>query len=179
MAEHSSARGNALDFATHSVFEGEKVSSGYNGSTSDEAQAEILATIAELRESFGPEALSRAFAAVPELSAAQGDPTQRLLQFARGFAVLVMESDRPKLVAAIVGRLARLDVATGRNLEFAALGRLHGISKQAVCNKSKLYSERLNLPRLDSQPSARASSRLMNRRNYGAARPLPSDARDT
>ncbi len=146
-------RASALDFATRTVF------------AESAPDPECLNTIRELRAAFGDAAVLRA---VAQLGIARREaPADEVMQVLRGFCLLILESDRPRLTATLVGKLVKLDLATGRPIHMRQLGAANGISKQAVSNRLKTYADRLNLPRPDSLPANRVSHRLMNRRNYG------------
>lgn len=132
---------------------------------------EITATLRDLIESFGESQVS---ASLGDLGLSQS-ATVGTEQVLRRFTLLLLESKHPRAVAMIVARLCNLDTATGREIRQEDIGRLIGVSKQAVCNlESKLAAE-LNLPRRSS-PKARQSHRLMNRRNYAhhAGQPYPT-----
>ena len=156
----SEIRGTALDFATRNIFG--------NDSSSDEC----VSTLRDLVDTFGANAVSSAARSMGIISEASDD--ERMMQALRGFCVLILESDRPKLTAQLVGRLVKLELATGRRLHMRQLGSACGVSKQAISNRLKSYAERLGIPRPDSHRSARESHRLMNRRNYGS-RNEPAD----
>lgn len=131
---------------------------------------ECVETLRELVEAFGAEKILRA---VTELRLGQRTEggNEAVAQALRSFCVLIEESDRPKLTGRLIGKLVRLEVATGRCVSYRELARDWGTSKQAVHNKAKIYRARLGLPNLDSTAEARANHRLMNRRNYGGVKP--------
>lgn len=155
---------SALDFATHTVFATDRQA---------EARAEVAETLRELVQSFGAAEVSRGMAEAG-LCAPTGAGDDKVLQALRGFAVLIMDDERPKLVAALVGKLAKLEVATGRTLFLEELGRINGVSKQAASKKMAYIARRLGLQRPDSSAKARQSHRLMNRRNYAHRTDLPA-----
>ena len=147
----------ALDFATRTVFA---------PAQTDGSLSEISETLGELIAAFGSAQVSATIQETPALTGTVSGE-DRVLQALRAFAVLIIDDTRPKLVAALVGKLARLELATGRPLKLEDLGRANGISKQAASKKMADLATRLGLPRPDSTPSTRLAHRLMNRRNYG------------
>ncbi len=161
-ASGSGHRATALDFATKTVF-GDPVTS--------EEKSEVVETLRELVTYFGAPAILRAVAELDIAKAAPGHASEQVLQALRAYTVLILESDRPMLTATLVGKLAKLEMTTGKRIILRELGRAEGISKQAVSKRMALYAQRLNLPRPDSTPEARESHRQMNRRNYAPAPP--------
>lgn len=154
-------RATALDFATHSAVA---------GALTQEHPEEIEATLRELIAYFGEAAIIAAIASIG-LKLKSDSHTNEVL---RGYAMLIIDSDRQKLTARLVGKLVGLETSTGRRIILRELARAEGISKQAVSKRLATYAERLNLPRLESTEAARASHRLMNRRNYAANRRAPA-----
>jgi hypothetical protein len=161
MARDSHTVTTAIDFATRTVFAPER---------NADAEREISETLGELVHSFGAHQVAFAVRE-SRLCAENSTHAERVLQALRAFAVLILDDDRPKLVAALVGKLARLELATGRPLGLSELGRANGVSKQAVSKKMADLADRLNLPRPDSTPGARLSHRLMNKRTYAHITP--------
>lgn len=153
----------ALDFATASLFQPDRA---------DDAANECRETIAELRGLFSEAAILRALddLGIVRQGGAQA-AGEAVTQALRAFAVLVIESRRPRLCAQLVGKLSGLETATGKRLKLADYGAPYGISKQAVSKLIAAYAERLGLARPDSDEDARASHRLMNRRNYQHRKP--------
>jgi len=166
MAKHdfTNSRGtsSAVEFATRTVHAPE----AHSDKAAPDKVDEVAQTIAELGSYFGNAAIAQACVDLG-ITASQEQVNERTLQTLRAFAVLVLDSSRPKLTVQLVGKLAGLEIATGKRLRLVDLATAEGISKQAVSRLLATYAERLNLPRPDSTPQARASHRAMNRRNYG------------
>lgn len=158
----SSPKASAVEFATRTLH----APDGASDSASPDKADEVEQTIAELAQYFGPAAIARACVDLG-ITASQEQVNERTLQSLRAFAVLVLDSSRPKLTVQLVGKLAGIEIATGKRLRLIDLAIAEGISKQAVSRLLAVYAERLNLPRPDSTPESRASHRAMNRRNYG------------
>lgn len=159
---------DAIDFATRTVFD-----SGETNRSTDECRA----TVRELIDTFG---LACFAASLPDDLMRINAANEEKMQALRGLCLLVLESDRPKLTAQLVGKLVKLELATGRRIHLRELGRINHISKQAVSNRLKHIAARLNLPRPDSLPLNRRQHQLMNRRNYGKRTcPAGTPARDT
>lgn len=131
---------------------------------------EINATLRDLVESFGK---SQVTASLGDIGLTQsGTASEQVL---RRFTLLLLEAKHPRAVAMIVARLCNLDTANGNEIRQEDIGRLIGVSKQAVCNLEAKLSAELNLPRR-STPKARQSHRLMNKRNYAHLAPLTREA---
>ena len=91
---------------------------------------------------------------------------ERLNESIRAFAIIIAESRWPKLDALLVGRLAKMEIATGKRLKMDELGRIFGgQSKQAISKRQGELAERLKMDNPDSTPASRESHRLMNRSN--------------
>jgi hypothetical protein len=150
----------AIDFATHNVF-GDELSEG--------ERRECVDTLRELVGAFGSGVVVRAVEDIVGKAGqgATGEGVDGKLQVLRAFCVLLEEADRPRLAARLVGKLCRLELATGRRISYRELGRAWGTSKQAVQRRGRDYCARLGIPALDSTAESRESARLMNRRNYG------------
>ena len=168
MAQHDGAtngrKSSAVDFATRTVHAPAPSASATRAAP--DKSDEVAQTIAELTQYFGKDAIAQACVDLG-ISDSREQVTERTLQTLRAFAVLVLDSSRPKLTVQIVGKLAGLELATGRRIRLVDLATANSISKQAVSRLMATYAERLNLPRPDSTPESRASHRAMNRRNYG------------
>ena len=166
MARDDDRRLEPLDRATRTIFQPDRA---------DDAANECRETIAELCALFSEAAVLRSIDDLgisPQRGAAVSPTTHEdVLQALRGFAVLVIESSRPRLTAQLVGKLSGLETATGKRLNYRELGKPYGISKQAVSKLLASYADRLGLDRPDSGEDARASHRLMNRRNYQTRKP--------
>ncbi len=153
-------RARAVDFATHTLGQAEAASS-----SSDE---ECIATIRELIEAFGaPRVLLTMSSLGINLEASSA--RAQVMSALRAFAIIIQEDTHPKLVGKLVGRLCKLDIATGSRETLDELGRQNGIGKQAISKKQAELALRLSIPREDSSLKSRESARLMNRRNYGYA----------
>ena len=136
---------------------------------------EARSAVAELREYFAEADILEAMAAAPrpqgEVNAPVDDVTrERILDALRAFSVLVIESTYPRMAAQMVGKLVKLELATGKRLTLEQIGRTIGVSKQAVSKQLAEYARRLGIERPDSTPQARESHRLMNRRNFNRGR---------
>lgn len=151
----------AIDFATSTVH-GDPV-------TTDEKN-EVIETLRELLHYFGESALLRAISDLGVVKTSAANSNEQVLAALRAYSVLILESDRPVLTVQLVGKLAGLELATGKRIILRELGAAEGITKQAVSKRLSLYAERLGLPRPDSTEEARASYATHNRRNY-ASRP--------
>lgn len=153
-------RGKAIDFSTRSLFGEETPAHGND---------ELRETLRELQIAFPPTQMRIALSelGLMRTSGEKTDASESVLQALRAFCVLIIESCRPKLTAQLVGKLVKLEIATGRRIILRELGRANGISKQAISKQLSGLADRLNLPRPDSAPGARDSHRLMNKRNYG------------
>lgn len=153
-------RGTAIEFSTRSLFADEPATN---------EDGELVETLRELKIAFSASKMREAVVSLGIVDQAKTEaPTEPVLQALRAFCVLIIESDRPRLTAQLVGRLVKLDLAAGKRLKLSELARTNGISKQAASNRLGRYANALNLPRPDSSPEARESHRLMNRRNYGS-----------
>jgi hypothetical protein len=168
----SSPKASAVEFATRTVH----APDGKSDSPSPDKSDEVAQTIAELAQYFGTAAIAQACVDLG-ITASQEQVNERTLQSLRAFAVLILDSSRPKLTVQLVGKLAGIEIATGKRLRLVDLATAEGISKQAVSRLLATYAERLNLPRPDSTPEARASHRAMNRRNYGHSQAHATHAR--
>jgi hypothetical protein len=157
MSEEDATRrtATALDYAQ---------ATAYEDRVGDEAREELRRTFAELKECFPDSAIREA--AEDFGITANGPNKQAILEALRAFACIVIESDRPRLAAHLVGKLVGLELATGHRLILRELALSAGISKQAVSRHLANYAERLGLDRPDSTQAQRESHRLMNRRNY-------------
>lgn len=157
MSESTMHRAMAIDFATRT---------GYSDPQQDERQKEVEDTLRELVAYFGAPAIAVAASSLG-ITFTQASSNHDVL---RAYSLLIIDSDRPKLTAQLVGKLAGLELSTGRRILLRDLARAEGISKQAVSKRLAQYAERLKLPRSESTEAARNSHRLMNRRNYAATR---------
>lgn len=156
---HSETRGDLFQFATKSFL----------AAGDDTSIKEAHATIEELIASFGEDVVLGAIQQT-KLSGRISVPQERLNEAIRAFAIIISESRWPKLDALLVGRLAKMEVATGKRLKMDELGRhFGGQSKQAISKRQREIAERLQMPNPDSTPEARASHRLMNRSNQAIA----------
>jgi len=153
----SQHHGTALDFADHTP---------YIDEAADKVREELRRTFAELKECFPDSAIKEAAEDAGLAPSSQNTSKAAILEALRAFACIVIESDRPRLAAHLVGKLVGLELATGHRLILRELARKEGVSKQAISRHLANYAERLNLPRPDSNEKARLSHRLMNRRNY-------------
>ncbi len=148
----------AVEFATRTVF-GDPVTT--------EEKDEVVETLRELVAYFGGPAIMRA---ITDCGISGQTPSvggnEQILQALRVYSCLIIDSDRPMLTVKLVGKLAKMELATGKRISFADLGRSEGISKQAVSKRMAHYADRLNLDRPDSTAEARDSYRAANRRNY-------------
>ncbi len=167
---NSRPKSSAVEFATRTVHAPASAAEHPDSAASHDKADEVAQTIAELAQYFGHAAIARACVDLG-ITASQEQVNERTLQSLRAFAVLVLDSSRPKLTVQLVGKLAGIEIATGKRLRLVDLAIAEGISKQAVSRLLATYAERLNLPRPDSTPEARASHRAMNRRNYGNRTP--------
>jgi hypothetical protein len=159
-SDSSPGKVTALDFATHNVW-GDKLSAF--------ERSECVDTIRELLEAFGAAEILSVIAQLG-ITPKEESVGEAVMQALRAYSLLILESDRSKLTAALVGKLVKLELCTGKRIDLRQLGRENNISKQAVSNRMKLYAARLKLPRPDSKPENRDSHRLMNRRNYNGSR---------
>ena len=148
-------RGDLFTYATRSVF----------CAPADQAATEATETINELISSFGEEAVFAAIQQTP-IAARLLHSNDSVTDALRAFAIILVESRWPKLDAMLVGRLAKMEVVTGRRLKMDELGRIYGgQTKQAISKRQGEIAERLGLPNPDSTPESRESHRLMNRSN--------------
>ena len=168
----SETRATALDFATHSAFDGESVRNHVACASSEENHAEeIRATITELCESFGASKVHAIFFTMPDVAPQQNQVgEERLLQAIRGYSALILDSKYPKFVAQLVGKIAKMEMATGKRIDLRQLGATIGVSKQAASKQMASIALRLGLPRPDSTEENRQAHALCNRRNYGAGK---------
>jgi hypothetical protein len=166
-SDSGAANVTALDYATRTVHAPEQAAQ-----TSDDS--EVVNTLRELTDYFGAPAIIAACDHLNITATSASAHSETVLQTLRAFASLIIDSDRPKLTGQLVGKLAQLELATGKRLRLADLARAEGITKQAVSKRLALYAARLNLPRPDSTEAARASHRAMNRRNYGPSHAPPA-----
>jgi hypothetical protein len=158
-------RPTAIDFATHNV---------WGDPLSEDERNECVDTIRDLVEAFGPkeviDAVSQCCSDGPE-TINSSNAVQCAL---RNMASLIVQDDKPRLTANLVGRLCGSHLAAGIRLSLRELGRLNNMSKQAVQNRMKTIAAKLSLPLPDSTPKQRESHRLMNRRNYGSRPVIPA-----
>ena len=160
-------KSGAIDFATRTVH-APAPSSGASVAHADSPNKsdEVAQTIAELTEYFGKDAIAQACVDLG-ITDSHEQVAERTLQSLRAFAVLILDSSRPKLTVQLVGKLAGLEIATGKRLRLVDLATANSISKQAVSRLMANYADRLHLPRPYSTAESRQSHRAMNRRNYG------------
>lgn len=121
---------------------------------------EVTRTLEELTSTFGLEVVRDTFQELYPTSSTHASVEQAL----RSYTIMMLDSRHPRAVAQIVARLSNIDVATGLPLRQEDIARSIGVSKQDICNMEADIATRLNLPRKSSE-HARASHRLMNRRN--------------
>ena len=160
----SQTRGPAADFSSRSIFDGEAQT--FTAHCGDNPEDEIRATLAELLQAFGLPALQRALRSMQCMPSELSD--ERLFQALRGYSVIILESKHPKFTAQLVGKIAKMEITTGRRIDLRELGATIGVSKQSVSKQIASLADRLGLPRPDSNEKARLSHRLMNRRNFGS-----------
>ena len=150
----------AIDFATHTVH-GDPITDG--------EKDEVIDTLRELVAFFGVPAITRAVADLGITGASGDQSNERVMQALRAYSCLILESPRRLMTAQLVGKLAGMEITTGKRIRLQDIATAEGISKQAVSKNLATYAERLGLPRPDSTEEARASYRACNRRNYSAA----------
>jgi hypothetical protein len=160
----SETQGTAIDFASRTIFDGISSRGGV-----DCSGEEIENTLRELIESFGNDAVQQAIHKIPAIAANELSE-ERLLQAIRGYSVIILEARYPKFVAQLVGKIAKMEITTGKRIDLRQLGATIGVSKQAASKQMANLAQRLGLPRPDSNETARHSHALMNRRNYGATK---------
>jgi len=148
-------RGDLFQFATHSLLAAKQ----------DDAIREAHETLRELIESFGEDVVIGAIQQTT-ISGRLSVSDERLNESLRAFSIIIAESRWPKLDALLVGRLAKMEIATGKRLKMDELGRIFGgQSKQAISKRQGELAERLKMDNPDSTPASRESHRLMNRSN--------------
>jgi hypothetical protein len=159
MGRNSETRGDVFSYATHSA----------TSVPSDQHSHEVEATLAELISSFGEDVILAAIQLTP-LGRRIGQTDEKVNEALRGFSIIICESRWPKLDAQLVGRIAQMEIATGKRLKMDELGRQYGgQSKQAISKRQGEIARRLGLPNPDSTPASRESHRLMNRSNASIA----------
>lgn len=159
MTRSTETRGDVFTYATQSITCAE----------GDSHSHEVEETLAELISSFGEETVLRAIQQT-KLADKIGISEDRLHQSLRAYSIIIAESRWPKLDAQLIGRLCKLEVATGKRLKMDELGRIYGgQTKQAISKRQGELAARLNLPNPDSTPASRESHRLMNRSNKSLA----------
>lgn len=155
----SESRGDLFQFSTRSFL----------SAPTDDSIAEAQGTIRELIESFGDDVVFQAIqqTALSAKLSISGDKVNEAL---RAFSIIIQESNWPKLDAILIGRIAKMEVATGRRVKMDELGRTYGgQSKQAISKRQGELAERLHMENPDSTPQSRESHRLMNRSNKAIA----------
>lgn len=149
---NTETRGDVFHYATHTIGAGDDTH-------------EVESTLAELISSFGEDVVLAALQQTP-LCRKIGMTEERVNEALRGFSIIICESRWPKLDAQLVGRIAKMEIATGKRLKMDELGRQYGgQSKQAISKRQGELAQRLGLPNPDSTPESRESHRLMNRSN--------------
>lgn len=119
---------------------------------------EILEALAEFTERFG-EAVVKDSIEESGICANSSDPLSML----RAFAVLILDSPQPHLVATIVARLTGLDEAVGKTKTMSDLAREFGRTKQSISERQRLIAAQLNLPNNTVSQKTRESLRLHSR----------------